>query len=304
MIFDRSLLKDISPFICETFLFDRTGTFHSLDGYQVLQPIPEPEKHDFTELCVSRAKELAKTDKKINVLWSGGADSTLLLLLLDQAGVPDEQITVLCSGDSYLINPEAGEIFIKKYQIDSPYIYSDKLRHFMSNDQMIISGIGMDMLTYGFDVQMSPENNLDDHVALLQERSSGTVEQYQAIFRKLEQASGYPCTTVKEYSRLKNLVLCWQPELLHIGTLANYGIYGQHFINFYQTKEFQQWALASHDTRTDNAGNKPVVSELIKTIDASCVPELKIQVPMMHRFVINEVDEVTDDWQYITRPYW
>ncbi len=300
MIFDRSLLKDTASLIMEQSVFDRTGTFHSLDGYTVIQEIPTPEKYDFMELCVSRAKEIASINKTINLLWSGGADSTLVLLLLEQAGVPDDQIRILCSGDSFIINRALGDLVIDRYQVDSPYFYDNKLQHFISENEVIVSGIGMDMLTFGFDVELMPTSSLDDLVEFMQSRTSGTKEQYSSIFRKLEQASGYPCTTVKEYSRLKNLVLCWQPELLNIGILANKGIYGEHFINFYQTKEFQQWSLISNDSRSDQYGNKHIVAKSIETMNRDFIPKLKPKIPMLHRFLADRISKITDDWNYIT----
>ena len=106
MLFDASLLRKQCRMLWEPALLDRTGHFHSLDNITVLQPWQQPDPSlDFNSLCQQRVQDIINLDKKINLLWSGGADSTLVLLLLRQQGIDPGQLCVLGSTDSMNTNP-------------------------------------------------------------------------------------------------------------------------------------------------------------------------------------------------------
>ena len=68
---------------------------------------------DLLESLLNRCKELIATNKKIYLLWSGGIDSTLTLISFILAGIPSDQLIVVCNTDS-----------IKEY----PKFYIDHIR--------------------------------------------------------------------------------------------------------------------------------------------------------------------------------
>ena len=276
---------------------DRTGTFHSLNGIRIIQSLPEPYEFDFNELCHARAEQIIDLNKKIYLLWSGGADSTLVFMLLEQAGITDEQLVVLVTSDSVSVNPVLDQYTTDHYEMDFPSLYTDKLRPFME-DGIILSGIGMDMLTTGFDVDHVETDDLSDLVNYLQRISGGTSTEYQAIFDKLSKAAGLPCETVQQYSKLKNLILCWQPELLQIGRLTGYGEYGQHYLNFYQTENFQRWSLSHSGFIKDRFGNKSVVSDLICSRQHEWLPKNRPRFTLPQLFTNRKTIRITDDWRY------
>lgn len=297
VLFDNDILRETADLLLEPALLDRTGTFHSLDGIKIIQPFPKPDTFDFTELCQARAKQIIDMNRKIYLLWSGGADSTLVFILLEQAGISDEQLMVLVTSDSLTVNPMMNHYITSQYEMDCPSLYSDKLRPFME-DGIILSGIGMDMLTIGFDVDHVKTDDLADLISYLQPRTDGTKAEYQAVFEKLSDASGLPCETVQQYSQLKNQVLCWQPELLMIGRLTGYGVYNQHFLNFYQTDEFQQWSLGGSGFTKDRFGNKSIVSEMIAVEHPDWLPKHRPRFTLPQLFTNKKTIRITDDWQY------
>ena len=72
-------------------LLDRTETLQPGFPYRILDPIPQPQANSLTlaELCDIRGRELIaeaqSKDCEINVLWSGGIDSTTALTALLKA---------------------------------------------------------------------------------------------------------------------------------------------------------------------------------------------------------------------------
>ena len=299
VLFDKNILSKEASLLLEPALLDRTGTFHALDNITVIQPLPKPEPHDFYSLCMNRAEEIIALNKKIYLLWSGGADSTLVFLLLERQGIRDDQLVILVSSDSVVINPAMDHYLTDHYEIDCPSLYPDKLRAFMGDDSLILSGIGLDMLTSGFDVDHADSNELHDLIRYFQSRTAGTEQEYHTIFARLSEAAGRPCDTVQQFSRLKNMVLCWQPELLTIGRLANYGVYGQHFLNFYQTTKFQQWSFFNAKTGKDALGNKQIVVDIMDELDSRWLPKVKPRFTLPQLFENKETLRMTNDGQYI-----
>lgn len=128
LIEDRQLLEN-TPFISghrKTFedyqkfgmngsnavYYDRTGNFpHFLNMKVGAHPMPTSNplfNKSFYEISVERAKELLALDKQINVMWSGGIDSTYVLFLLHQLANDKDQIKVLGTYNSII---ESGDLF-------------------------------------------------------------------------------------------------------------------------------------------------------------------------------------------------
>lgn len=96
------------------FLVDRSGnTPHYLNVDFNKYKIPELKNIslDFLEIARNRAKSLLDMGKVINVSWSGGLDSTFVLLILHELAIDKSQIKVYGTYSSIL---ESG-MFFEKY---------------------------------------------------------------------------------------------------------------------------------------------------------------------------------------------
>jgi hypothetical protein len=95
-------------------VFDRTGnTPHYLNmkgGLLQIPEIPEGFNKSFEQIVKERCEELLATGKKINVVWSGGIDSTLVLFALIHYAKDPSRITVYGTYSSVL---ESGSMFDK-----------------------------------------------------------------------------------------------------------------------------------------------------------------------------------------------
>jgi hypothetical protein len=127
---DRQVLEN-TPFIVgrrETFeqyekfglnkynaVYDRTGNLpHFLDMKHGEHPIPLYDadyNRSFYDISVERAKQLLSLDQPINVLWSGGIDSTYILFMLHELANDKDQIRVLGTYNSVI---ESGDVFDTK----------------------------------------------------------------------------------------------------------------------------------------------------------------------------------------------
>lgn len=91
---------------------DRTKTVPSLvithmDQDQFI-PLDKPKSLDILDICLNRAEELLNTNKNINILWSGGLDSTLVLFSLLRTAKNIDQLSIVCTFESIL---ESGGLF-------------------------------------------------------------------------------------------------------------------------------------------------------------------------------------------------
>ena len=125
-------------------VYDRTGnTPHYLKIKEGMHPIPEIGSFNksFRQCVEERAKELISLNKKINVVWSGGIDSTLVLFSLLKHVNDPKQINVYGTYTSIL---ESGDLF-EKVIIPSGvnyYIKVSSIRDFeeIPDDEIFVTG--------------------------------------------------------------------------------------------------------------------------------------------------------------------
>lgn len=100
---DVEIFRQVHGIISDSWLVDRSNKitlpFSSigLPEYSLDFPI---KNIDLDTACFNRSRELIALGKKIYVLWSGGIDSTLVVVSLLKAGIPKDQIYVVCNTDS------------------------------------------------------------------------------------------------------------------------------------------------------------------------------------------------------------
>lgn len=88
------------------FLFNMENDFYPIVDYQYW---PEYENVDFTEIMLTRAKEIKDMDKEIDIMYSGGLDSASILWALQEV-CPRDQINVIIADE------ECFEIYPKMYK--------------------------------------------------------------------------------------------------------------------------------------------------------------------------------------------
>ena len=106
---------DYFNFNSHNMIYDRTGILpHYLNITPNLHPMPKAEigyNRDFFSITEERVKELLSLDKPINVLWSGGIDSTYVLFVLKYFANDPDQIRVYGTYNSII---ESGDMFDRR----------------------------------------------------------------------------------------------------------------------------------------------------------------------------------------------
>jgi hypothetical protein len=125
-------------------VYDRTGHLpHYLNMSVGAHPIPpkvENYNKSFWEITEQRAKELLATDKQINVMWSGGIDSTYILFTLRHFANDPDQIKVYGTYNSII---ESGDLFDRRIKNEFKHKIKVSSRNDMNfeEDSLYVSGM-------------------------------------------------------------------------------------------------------------------------------------------------------------------
>lgn len=259
---------------------DRTNTIKIPFRVKSLFPMPKfrPMKKTFEEICNERARELLlraeKLGVKLNVFYSGGIDSTLLLVSLLKNATPTQKanIVVLLSEASIEENPNFyREHIYGKLKVDSAMLFPHLLgsRHMFvggeHNDQLFGSDMmGKLILRFGNSIIHQPYNRetfftffneiLDD---------DESTNFYLDMFERLKKAAPVDIVTNHDYLWWINFSLKWQSvflRILHYATPRNVSNIDLAYINtyynhFYNTEDFQLWSMNNPDKKIKDTWN-------------------------------------------------
>lgn len=255
-------------------IVDRTNTIRLPVATTSLFPMPKlrPFSKTYEELCDARASELLaradSLDVKIYVSWSGGIDSTLVLISLLKQATPKqkERLVVILSEESITENPRFWEDHIHgKLQVDSAVLFSyrlgtnDILVDGEHNDQLFGSDMVAKLINkFGAGVLHKPYSR-DTFFSLFGAGlpDTSTTNFYLDLFERLMAASPTPITTNFLYLWWINFALKWQVvhlrRLLHVAP-RNVHIMTQEYldtryVHFFGTEDFQMWSLTNPDKR-------------------------------------------------------
>jgi len=240
---------------------DRTGTIPHYLKLVPYDPLPQYDSSfnkSFKQICFERAEQLVNTGQKLNVAWSGGLDSTTLLLCLLQIADP-KQIKVFCNYNSII---ESGSLFdnhIKPRGVE--YDISTSLVYPSYDEGMILCGFPCDQL-FGRYYFLQPEEysmNWKDWIL---------PEQVPLIESIMENFPGPEIVSVPEYLSFIELNCKWEKtKYSRRRTLPN--TIGDRIVNFYDTVDFQKWSIGRYEDKfkgTDSKGHKYPLKLIIRDL--------------------------------------
>jgi hypothetical protein len=272
-----STFRHLFGFFAANFSFtDRTCSVVSPVKTTILPAcvLPEFKKvdYDFDELCQKRARWLLDhciaTDRKLVVMYSGGIDSTTILVSIFKVATEkelNERLVVLLNNYSIGENPNFyNDYIIKKCPIiDS----SNKQNAFLGNDKyVVINGEGGDQLfgsavnNYFFNASTRGGNYVfsePTHEKIVASFDSWTndivaTEKIIKLLDKVIASSPIPITTVYHYFWWINFALKWQSVYARTPayTAARFQPtlkLEENFFTFFHFPEAQLWAMNNTD---------------------------------------------------------
>jgi hypothetical protein len=241
------------------FVYDRTQSIpHYLDIKPDLAPIPNAEgfNKSFEQVVEERAKELLSLGKQINVVWSGGIDSTLALFALIKYANDPSQITVYGTYTSIL---ESGNLFennILPKGVKHNIKVSSK-KEFSNPDEIYVTGFMGNQL-FGPTDDFSKNStitlfhhqfNYDDPLAPYQKCISGEKLEF---LQPMIDASPKKIETVRDLRWWFIFNLDWYTakfdSLVHAKNRND-------IHHFFDTDDFQRYVLTTKEPFTKEVGN-------------------------------------------------
>ncbi len=277
---------------------DRSGTVRLPIRTKSLFPLPQqrPFTTSYEAICNARAVAiLARAESMgvpISVFWSGGIDSTLVLIsLLKNATVEQKaRLTVLMSEESIAENP----LFYRNHIHGSlTHAPATMFSYMLGMKNIVVNGEHNDQL-FGSDIMESViakfgpgviHKPIDrDMLRTLFTAKVGDVGEadfYISLFDRLAEAAPVKVTTTHEYFWWINFVMKWQTvtmRSLAYTARRNFPLITREYVEnnyipFYNTEDFQLWSMNNPDKkildswRTYKWAAKEVIYDFTKDAD-------------------------------------
>jgi hypothetical protein len=254
---------------------DRTGTIRIPIRMKNISPLPamRPMKKTLEEICNDRARELLSSAESlsvdIHVMWSGGIDSTLVLvsLLKNATAEQKKHIVVLLTRESIMENPN----FYSKYVRGQLQVVSaNALPYLIGTKRMLVGGEGNDQLfgpglfykkliehssmaalhqSYNRNLFFNFYRKISDDEAL--------VNFYLDLVEGLRDKAPIPVTTNADFVWWEKFVIKWQSvkvRQLIASSPRNRELVTKEWMDtlfpqFFMTDEFQLWSMQNTDKR-------------------------------------------------------
>lgn len=273
-------------------LYDRTGTIKWPVKIKNLFPMPKDlyTNKTFSEICNERMQEIiayanANPNKQLVVMYSGGIDSTLVMVLLmqlaDQALL--DRILVILNEASIAENPEFYKKYITKFRMAS----SNSFEKYLTEDHIVITGemadnvfgsltLGMAMDKLGNkDLVHAPYKDYALQFFTLKLGTKEEAEKYMDLMDPVMKLNPNGIKSLHDYMWWINFTMKWQAVEFRILSHARPDVkLSQEWVNsslihFWNTELWQQWSVSNPDKKVakDWASYKWVAKELIYEFD-------------------------------------
>ncbi len=262
------LFKIVNTNAC---VIDRTGTISTPFTTVNLFPIPEQTANvkDFGTLCIERAQELVAKDKPIMFLYSGGLDSTSMLVAFDRVLSETknwDQLVICTSQDAIPENPWAwNQVILPKYKLAQA---RDVLSAVDLHSNVYVQGENADQLFGSDRVLTEPElltMPFDSDVLktfLASRVSSENLDRWHTVFMTLAAKCPLPMPWLRDFLWWVNFTCKWQSVAMRTLCFTNVFVKDAKvpladlhaFDTFFNTVGFQQLSLSG---KLNRWGSKP-----------------------------------------------
>jgi len=273
-------------------LYDRTGTIDWPVKIKNLFPMPASLWTDktFEEICNQRMQEViayvkSNPSKQFVVMYSGGIDSTLVMVLLMQLGDQElfDRTLVILNEASIAENPEFYKKYITRFRMAS----SNSFEKYLTEDHIVLTGEMADnvfgSLTLGMAMDRLGNKDLvhapyQDHALAFFTQKLGSVEEAKLMMDRMEPIMKLNPNGIKslhDYMWWINFTMKWQAVEFRIlsharpNTKLSQEWVNTSLIHFWNTELWQQWSVSNPDKKVakDWASYKWVAKELIYEFD-------------------------------------
>ncbi len=267
---DRRLKKCLRPEyieVCRFFsapLIDRTKTLDAGIEFEILDRLndfSETEK-SFSEICAERAafitRKSLEENRKIQILWSGGIDSTLALVSIFKSLEKRKDLNrleIILSNESIAEYPTFFRDVIEpklNYVLFTPPIYD-----FLDEKKIIVTGEHGDQIFGSDKAQHFVLTNqafrpFEELLPIVIARKLGSTKSVDKLISYLMpqiEKSPVKIETLFDFLWWMNFSLKWQHVSLRMfyEEASEKFSLDKNFLHFFSAKDFQNWSVSNHE---------------------------------------------------------
>lgn len=256
------VFKDYDKFGLNNYnsVFDRTNVLpHYLKIAKDIHPIPTALcNKSFYEVSEDRAKKLLSLDVPINVMWSGGLDSTYILFILKYFANDPDQVRVYGTYNSII---ESGDLFERRIKNEFKYnikVSQDNFSNY-EHDGIYVSGMCGNQLFGPTDDMFATGSTAMFHHTLGTPKT--IYEPYTTINPEILEfldpiikSSPKKIETIADLRWLCIFNLDWYTAIYEHKILLPKSKY-EKIHGFFDYDEFQSWAINTKEPFTKIPGN-------------------------------------------------
>jgi hypothetical protein len=264
------LAKDFDKKIFDTYdkiglnrfnaVYDRTNSLpHFLNISKDLHPIPSHVVNDsFFEVSKRRAKELLDLGQPINVMWSGGIDSTYILFILRHFANDPDQVRIYGTYNSII---ESGDMFDRRLKNEFKYHIDVSKRNDLKYQEpgIYVSGMCGNQLFGPTDDMFATGGTAMFHHTLgtpetIYESYTNVNPEILEFLDPIIKSSPKKIETVADLRWLCIFNLDWYTALYEHKVLLNKPT-ADKIHGFFNSEDFQSWAINTKEPFTKIRGN-------------------------------------------------
>jgi hypothetical protein len=269
---------------------DRLGILDNDPNIIVLQPLNDFDKtktYDFNQLVENRVREFINLSKQRNeplqLMWSGGIDSTSIYCALMTYIENPQDLIIVGNNNSIEEYPKLYDKIIEKHKFINLGIadFAINYNNLFTDTSIIITGEIADQLFMTQIIGKLPENITDWNTDPWQLLLNSNTSEYHSTVEYF--VNNYPITitTVKDFLRAIRFNFKYQRVQLRQCLNLNNPILNKNLFHFYDTKEFNYYALG---VSTDQIGE-----------ETNYTSSTSVKIPLK-----NLVLDYTKDQEYIS----
>lgn len=208
---------------------------------------------EMRDICDSRAQEILALNQPIIISWSGGVDSTAILIALLRNGIKKDQLTILHAPSSINEYPwlykkltEEGYKFVQREDLASAFndVTEGLLITGWCADQLFGSNIHLRNLSlYNLPWMDGLRQAIKDRGIRISEKSHEYLEYAWSDYAK---QLGFEMTDFCEFAWIYNFGCKWSYVSQDAFLASNLANTRKRIINFFEDIRFQRWAVNNY----------------------------------------------------------
>lgn len=263
---------------------------------------------DLHQICINEAKNLWNRYTDIGVLWSGGMDSSLVMVSLESTRPSGSKLTVIAQEPTLTEQHDILDWLLEN-GASTEVLNAADLRARVDRGGMVVSGIHADTLLCGDIIRYNDlyqdiwDMSVRDMFIRITGLPESAIDQHLAAIEPVLAAMPVERTAANVAWWL-DYVCAWETDKMCLKFMFDLKPHGEGYINFFGSDAFQLWSM--QDVSVKVGHTKVTHKQLYKQIVINIIgkePKIPINTEPGDDFGVsmdmNQIIAIREDWSVI-----